>query len=145
MSQASTSRRLLTLCVAVLVTAAVTLLGAGAAAQGAVDIPEVQTTLPDLDVRTTAVPPSAAQLAAAKQLGADVSWNKFGTPSSVYNLDGSLATGVHGADAAAAVRSWLDQKRPPFGIFSAEAPPPLPGPPPARGGRPPPPLRPSFG
>jgi len=121
MSQASTSRRLLTLCVAVLVTAAVTLLGAGAAAQGAVDIPEVQTTLPDLDVRTTAVPPSAAQLAAAKQLGADVSWNKFGTPSSVYNLDGNLATGVHGADAAAAVRSWLDQNRALFGISSADA------------------------
>src|SRR5262245_17366624 len=123
MGQASTRCRRVrpTVRVICLATVAVTLLGAGAAAHAAVDIPEVQASLPDLDVRTSVVPPSAAQLAAAQQLGADVSWNRFGTPSSVYNLDGNLATSVPGADAVTAVRTWLDQNKTLFDIPSASS------------------------
>ena len=50
---------------------------------------------PDLDTRTTEVAPTAARdNSCAAALGAEVSWNRFGTPSSVYNLDGNLATGI---------------------------------------------------
>jgi extracellular elastinolytic metalloproteinase len=92
---------------------------AGASAYGAAHIPEVHTELPDVDTRTATVDPSAAQLAAAEQLGADVTWNQFGTPSTVFNLNGNLASGVAGSDAVAAVRSWLDRNKTLFRLSSA--------------------------
>jgi hypothetical protein len=113
-------RRTAALALAVLAAIAASAFLTGSSGLAAVD-PELPAAdaLPDLDVRTTSVAPSAAQLAAADQLGAEVTWNRFGTPSTVYNLDGNLATGVVAPDAVAAVRTWLDGQRALFGLGSA--------------------------
>jgi hypothetical protein len=99
---------------------AVFLIG-GSPVYGAASIPEIQTELPDIDIRTGVVPPMAAQVAAADQLGADVtvSWNQFGTPSSLYNLEGNLANDLAGEDAVAAARSWLEGNKGLFRLDSA--------------------------
>jgi extracellular elastinolytic metalloproteinase len=104
-----------------LVLVAAAILAVGAPAQSAVNLTDADTALPDFDVRTDSVPPTAAQVAAAQALGADVSWNKFGTPSSVYNLDGNLATGVSAADAVAAARAWVAQNATLFGLSSTSS------------------------
>jgi extracellular elastinolytic metalloproteinase len=96
------------------------LLVAVSAAHGAVDIEGLHEALPDLDTRTAVVAPTAAQEAAADRLGADVTWNRFGTPSSVYNLTGNLATGVQAPTAVAAARAWLGQNAELFGLAGAE-------------------------
>jgi extracellular elastinolytic metalloproteinase len=62
----------------------------------------------DLDARTGEVAPTAAQVAAADALGAEVRWNDFGTPSSLIKYGDYLATGLAGADAAAVARAFLD-------------------------------------
>ena len=95
---------------------AATLVAATSAAHGAVNIEGLHERLPDLDVRTASVEPTAAQTAAAARLGASVSWNQGGTPSSVYDLDGTLATGLQAASAAAAARAWLGQQESLFGL-----------------------------
>ena len=96
MERVSTTRALRAIALAGL---AVVLLAAVSSARGAVEIEGLHTGLPDLDTRTTEAAPTAAQTTAAQQLGAAVSWNRFGTPSSVYNLDGNLATGNTAATA----------------------------------------------
>jgi hypothetical protein len=88
----------------------------GSAAHGALEIEGLQQALPDLDTRTTVAAPTAAQTAAADRLGAAVTWNRFGTPSSVYKLDGNLATGVQAPTAVGAARSWLGQNAELFGL-----------------------------
>jgi extracellular elastinolytic metalloproteinase len=66
--------------------------------------------LPDLDVRTGSVQPTAAQRELASGLGT-VRWNRFGTPQSLINHDVYLATGLRGENAVAAARSWLRANR----------------------------------
>ena len=94
----------------------VVLLAAVSTARGAVEIEGLHTGLPDLDTRTAEVAPTAAQTDSGAQLGAAVSWNRFGTPSSVYNLDGNLATGITAPTAVAAARTWLDRNAALFGL-----------------------------
>src|SRR5690348_16270511 len=61
--------------------------------------------LSDVDVRG-AVPPTALQRHAARALKAEVRWNAYGTPASVYAADGSLGRAA-AADPVAAARAWL--------------------------------------
>ena len=74
--------------------------------------------LPDRDTRTGKIRPDAAQRAGARALGAQVNWNRFGTPSSLVDPGGALATGVRGATAAAAARAWLDANKALFRLDS---------------------------
>ena len=61
----------------------------------------------DLDARTGHIAPSEAQKRLAAALGASVDWNRFGTPRSIVNHNGFLATRVPGATASAAARNWV--------------------------------------
>jgi hypothetical protein len=72
--------------------------------------------LADLDVRTT-LDPLPGQLTAAKNLGADVRWNAFGTPASILPADGSL--GEASGPAATGARSWLRAQAEVLGIDAA--------------------------
>ena len=45
--------------------------------------------------------------AGRESLGTQVAWNQFGTPSSLVDPGGTLATGVAGATPEAAARAWL--------------------------------------
>ena len=75
---------------------------------------DIQTSpgLPDLDVRTGHIAPTAAQRADAKAIRAEVAWNEFGTPSTLVRPGGALGATVGGADARAdAARAWLDRNR----------------------------------
>lgn len=69
--------------------------------------------LADLDTRTAApaIAPTVAQRAAVEELGATARWTRFGTPQSLIRHGDFLATGVPGADPAAAARAWLDAHR----------------------------------
>jgi len=98
---------------------AIALVAFASAAHGAVNIEGLHERLPDLDVRTASVEPTAAQAAAAGRLGASVSWNRSGTPSSVYDLDGTLAQGLEATSAVAAARAWLAQQQSLFGVAGA--------------------------
>ena len=92
----------------------------GAPAWGAGDPVDQRAGKADLDVRSNAVRPSAAQRTAAGDLGATVAWNRFGTPSSLVDPGGTLGSGVTGATAVDAARSWLDRNRALFKLGSAE-------------------------
>jgi extracellular elastinolytic metalloproteinase len=106
--------------VAVFALLAALVLAVPSLTSGAVHIEGVtEEALPDFDARAT-VDPSAAQLAAAKDLGADVRWNEFGTPSSVYRHGGFVATGVAGADSASAARAWLVANKALFRLDSTD-------------------------
>ena len=63
--------------------------------------------LADRDARAGSVQANAAQIAAAKRLGAAVRWNAYGTPASLLNRRGYLATGVAGGSAVAVAREFL--------------------------------------
>ena len=76
--------------------------------------------LPDRDTRTGTIRPSADQRADARAIGAQVAWNRFGTPSSLVDPGGTLATGVRGASPQAAARAWLDANRDLFRLGSAD-------------------------
>jgi len=73
----------------------------------------------DIDVRRGSIAPTAAQREAARTLGALVTWNRFGTPSSLVAASGALATGVPGATAVEAARAWLDGEAALFRLSSA--------------------------
>lgn len=62
-------------------------------AQAIGSILEVHEALPDIDVRPGQIRPTAQQKAAVGALGAHAFWNDFGTPTSLINYDGYLATG----------------------------------------------------
>ena len=62
--------------------------------------------LTDRDFRTGSVNPTAGQLAAVQNLGASVRWNRFGTPATLVEHGGYLASGLDGP-AADAARGWL--------------------------------------
>jgi hypothetical protein len=74
--------------------------------------------LPDLDARTGNVAPTAGQQAIVAQMGASVSWNRFGTPESLVKQGGFLAQGVSGATAAAAALNWVDANKALFRLGS---------------------------
>src|SRR5438093_2487519 len=62
--------------------------------------------LANLDARAGTVLPTAAQVAAANALNAHATWNRFGTPQSLINYNGYLATGVSG-DAVTVAKSFI--------------------------------------
>lgn len=66
--------------------------------------------VPDVDARTGTVAPNAAQRRIAASMGATVRWNRFGTPHSMVNHRGYLATGL-GRDAVTAARGFVDANR----------------------------------
>jgi extracellular elastinolytic metalloproteinase len=78
-----------------------------APALGVGQVLDGQQGLGDVDKRTGRVQPSAAQRSMADALGANVTWNRFGTPDSLIHYGGYLATGLSGADAATAARTWV--------------------------------------
>ena len=75
----------------------------------------------DFDARTGHVNPSSAQVSAVNALGAKVTWNKFGTPASLIKYGGFLATGLGGATAADAARSWLGAHKSIFKLNNVDA------------------------
>ncbi len=77
-----------------------------APAWGIGSILEVHEALPDIDQRPGHVAPSAAQKAAVEALGAHAFWNDYGTPSSLINYDGYLATGLS-SDPIIAARTFI--------------------------------------
>jgi len=75
--------------------------------------------LPDYDASAgLELAPTAAQTRSAQSLGANVTWNSYGTPATIFNPTGYVATGIKAPSAAAAARSWLRSNRPLFGIPS---------------------------
>ncbi len=99
-------RHIVALFVSTVLVAAFVMVSAGpAAAVG--DILPGQQGLPDLDTRTGSVQATAGQQAIVDGLGAAVRWNRFGTPQSLIRYGGFLASGVQGADAVSAARSWI--------------------------------------
>jgi hypothetical protein len=74
--------------------------------------------LADRDVRSGSVGATAAQVAAARQLGAAVRWNRFGTPASLLNRGGYLARDVQGGSAVAVAREFLGANRKLFRLTS---------------------------
>ncbi|MGH2789189.1 MAG: M36 family metallopeptidase [Actinomycetota bacterium] len=75
----------------------------------------------DFDSRKGVISPTGGQRAEVADLGAKVIWNRFGTPSSLIKYGDFLATGVEGASAAAAARSWLGANAALFRLDSADA------------------------
>ncbi len=71
---------------------------------------------PDVDFRTGSVAATAAQRSAAADLGATTRWNQFGTPKSMVNHRGFLATGIQGSSAKAAARKFLANNAAVFGL-----------------------------
>jgi extracellular elastinolytic metalloproteinase len=95
--------------------------GAGDAARAAGDIRTLGDPvagLADLDARAGAVGPTATQRAIVSQLGAHVTWNRFGTPRSLVRYGGYLATGLSG-DAVDAARSFVSANRALFRLSDA--------------------------
>jgi len=76
------------------------------AAFGQAQIFEVQQGLPDFDSRTAVVQPTSQQLDIVSALSATARWNHFGTPQSLINYGGYLATGLSG-DGVTAARSFI--------------------------------------
>ncbi len=66
--------------------------------------------LADLDNRKGRVEPTTAQRDRVAALGATARWNEFGTPVSLINYSGSLATGLS-SDAATAARQFISANR----------------------------------
>jgi hypothetical protein len=78
-------------------------------------------TVPAVDTRTATVAPTAAQEAAAAQLGAEVRWNEYGTPQSLTRYGGYLASGVGAGSAAEAARAWLETNARLFRLASTDS------------------------
>ena len=73
------------------------------------------------DTRSGSVAPSSAQQAAVAQLGAEVQWNRFGTPSSLIKYGGFLASGISAKSAEAAARAWVDANAALFRLGSSDS------------------------
>ena len=64
--------------------------------------------LPDYDASAEiTAAPTSAQSSAAKSLNASVTWSNLGTPSTIFNSHGYVATGIKAPTAAAAAGKWL--------------------------------------
>src|SRR5918996_3434376 len=57
------------------------------------------------DTRSGSVAPTSAQRSTVAQLGANVRWNRFGTPSSLIKYGGFLTSGIRADDAEGAARA----------------------------------------
>jgi len=78
---------------------------------GAVQQPEPdEAPLPDVDRRVGRILPDAGQVAMARDLGAAVDWNRFGTPASLIRYGGWLATGLDGS-AVDVARTFVRRHR----------------------------------
>ena len=75
--------------------------------------------LPDKDFRSGSIQPTATQRQRVTQLGAAVSWNRFGTPQSLIKYGGWLATGLSGSPETAA-RNWIRSNRSLFRLSDAD-------------------------
>src|ERR671910_1175255 len=73
------------------------------------------------DARSGSVAPSSAQRSVVAQLGAQVRWNRFGTPSSLIKYGGFLTTGIRAEDAVAAARAWVDANAGLFRVGSSNS------------------------
>jgi uncharacterized repeat protein (TIGR01451 family) len=74
--------------------------------------------LGDLDARTGNVRPTAAQQQLVAQMGAAVTWNRFGSPHSLIKYGDFLATDVAGATPADAARNWIAANKSLFRLSS---------------------------
>jgi hypothetical protein len=74
--------------------------------------------LSNLDLRGTALP-TALQKKAARSLDAQVRWNDFGTPASIFSPRGNLGKATS-SDPVAAARTWLQQHRDVLGLSAAQ-------------------------
>src|SRR4051794_8114502 len=101
----------------VLALAVAGMLVSAAPAMGAGDI-QGSPGLPDLDVRTGSIAPTATQRTAVRALDAQVAWNQFGTPSTLVRPGGALGATVAGATATDAARAWLERNRALFRLSS---------------------------
>jgi hypothetical protein len=88
------------------------------AAYGVGQIHDHQHALADVDARAGSVAPTAAQRRAADALGVSVQWNRFGTPESMIRHGGYIETGIRGANAVDAARTWLEANKDVFGLRS---------------------------
>jgi extracellular elastinolytic metalloproteinase len=84
------------------------------------DIQGSPTGLPDLDVRAGKLTPTTAQRSDVRDLGAQVAWNQFGTPSSLVRPGGALGATVQGSSAGDAARAWLSSNRSLFRLGSTD-------------------------
>jgi extracellular elastinolytic metalloproteinase len=94
--------------VAVIVVAA--MLSATIPAFGQAQILDIHEGLPDVDNRTGAVSPNSTQKSIVANMGASVTWNRFGTPQSLIKHRGYLATGLSGSPVQVA-RNWIGQNK----------------------------------
>src|SRR3954469_2668183 len=97
--------RLVAVVVALVAVAAALPVSAGAVLQLPAKLHAARNPFPDFDNRAT-IGPTAAQQQAAAALGADVRWNRFGTPASLVNHDGDLGPAT-GDSAVTAARNWV--------------------------------------
>jgi extracellular elastinolytic metalloproteinase len=83
---------------------------------GVVQITEVDGDgLPDFDSRTATVEPTAASLAAVRNLGATARWSELGTLQSLVRHGGFLAAGIRAETPSDAARTWLGANKPLLG------------------------------
>src|SRR5690349_12327398 len=75
----------------------------------------------DFDARTGHVNPTTTQRNAVNSLSAHVEWNAYGTPHSLIKYGGFLATGLSGATAADAARSWVTANKGLFALSSVSS------------------------
>jgi extracellular elastinolytic metalloproteinase len=87
---------------------------------GQAQIHEASTALPDFDARSGSVSPTSTQLAIVSNLGATAEWNEFGTPKALIKHGGYVATGLSGASAVTAARSWIETNKALYRLASTD-------------------------
>ena len=74
------------------------------------DILDNQRAKPDLDARAGNVAPTATQQQIVSSLGANATWNQFGTPQSLIKYGDYLATGLS-SDPVAAAKTFITNNK----------------------------------
>src|ERR1700712_1207110 len=101
-------------------SAAESLVGIGAALPSPLDLSLTgKPSLNDVDTRVGRVAPSAAQQSEAAGLGSSTRWNRYGTPQSMINYSGFLASGLTGAPVDQA-RTFVRNHRSLFKLSDAD-------------------------
>lgn len=85
---------------------------------GVGDVLEVHRPQADFDLRSGVLTPDGAAVALADSLGATVSWNRFGTPHTLF-VEGGFLSGPLGGTAEEAARQWLRDHRDLFRLSPA--------------------------
>lgn len=106
MHRSTLTRKLATTTAFVLALGVIPALPAGAIG----DILKVHRPKPDIDRRRGRVAPTPVQRRIARSLGDHVTWNRYGTPKTLIDYDGWLATGLSHRPKVAA-RAWILQNR----------------------------------